>query len=357
MNRSIKLLFFYTYSPNSITLIGLLFPVSSVLYSYYLNPNFENTTTSYSALYAAFCIFFYSTMDNMDGKHARRTGSSSPLGLLFDHGCDAINAGLIGWLIISLHFNTGTNSWTTFVQFICTTMVFFFNTYEEYHIGTLILPIINGANEGLLIGISTLLVTSYYGSSAWSNVHSMFAFLVWGFAPVIDTMRWVATIPTGSTSNIGTNIYSDCIITDPFNYFICWFKNLNTFGTNNGPTNVELVLAFLVMAAFSTVVSQIYNVCKFEYTKSKGDINTVYAAFRRQLPYWSLLVTMTLWLHDSLCASIVHQHWLLFYSTGGILFVDMVTKLMVSHVANQEYTPLYNGIALFALAPLFIKFK
>lgn len=26
----------------------------------------------------------------MDGKQARRTGSSSPLGQLFDHGCDAL---------------------------------------------------------------------------------------------------------------------------------------------------------------------------------------------------------------------------------------------------------------------------
>ena len=29
-------------------------------------------------------------LDNMDGKQARRTGSSSPLGMLFDHGCDAL---------------------------------------------------------------------------------------------------------------------------------------------------------------------------------------------------------------------------------------------------------------------------
>ena len=27
---------------------------------------------------------------SMDGKQARRTGSSSPLGQLFDHGCDAL---------------------------------------------------------------------------------------------------------------------------------------------------------------------------------------------------------------------------------------------------------------------------
>jgi len=31
-------------------------------------------------------IFVYQTLDAIDGKQARRTGSSSPLGQLFDHG-------------------------------------------------------------------------------------------------------------------------------------------------------------------------------------------------------------------------------------------------------------------------------
>jgi ethanolaminephosphotransferase len=31
--------------------------------------------------------------DEMDGKQARRTGNSSPLGMLFDHGCDAFTVG------------------------------------------------------------------------------------------------------------------------------------------------------------------------------------------------------------------------------------------------------------------------
>lgn len=39
----------------------------------------------------ALCLWLYSTFDNVDGKQARRTGSSSPLGELFDHGCDALN--------------------------------------------------------------------------------------------------------------------------------------------------------------------------------------------------------------------------------------------------------------------------
>jgi phosphatidylglycerophosphate synthase len=36
----------------------------------------------------------YQTLDNLDGRQARRTGSSSPLGLLFDHGVDALNVTL-----------------------------------------------------------------------------------------------------------------------------------------------------------------------------------------------------------------------------------------------------------------------
>ena len=37
----------------------------------------------------AVLLFLSHTLDGIDGKQARRTGTSSPLGELFDHGCDA----------------------------------------------------------------------------------------------------------------------------------------------------------------------------------------------------------------------------------------------------------------------------
>lgn len=36
-------------------------------------------------------LFIYQSLDSIDGKQARRTNSSSPLGELFDHGCDSIS--------------------------------------------------------------------------------------------------------------------------------------------------------------------------------------------------------------------------------------------------------------------------
>jgi len=35
-------------------------------------------------------MFFYQTMDSLDGKQCRRTGRSSGIEELFDHGCDSL---------------------------------------------------------------------------------------------------------------------------------------------------------------------------------------------------------------------------------------------------------------------------
>ena len=83
----------------------------SVRYS----PDLKAPMPRWVALANALGLFAYQTLDAIDGKQARRTGTSSPLGQLFDHGCDAVSGALIGisagatlrmgfsrWLIILL---------------------------------------------------------------------------------------------------------------------------------------------------------------------------------------------------------------------------------------------------------------
>jgi len=43
-------------------------------------------------------FFLYRLLDEMDGKQARKTGNSSPLGLLFDHGCDSWTISFLSWM-------------------------------------------------------------------------------------------------------------------------------------------------------------------------------------------------------------------------------------------------------------------
>jgi phosphatidylglycerophosphate synthase len=44
---------------------------------------------------ASILYFVYRLLDEMDGKQARKTGNSSPVGLMFDHGCDSFTVALL----------------------------------------------------------------------------------------------------------------------------------------------------------------------------------------------------------------------------------------------------------------------
>ena len=55
----------------------------------------------------------YLVADNCDGKQARRTGSSSPMGMLFDHGVDAFVAICNTFMLMRL-FNIAPNPFQIF---------------------------------------------------------------------------------------------------------------------------------------------------------------------------------------------------------------------------------------------------
>lgn len=57
-------------------------------------------------------LFAYQSLDAIDGKQARRTGTSGPLGELFDHGCDALNTTL-EVILSAAAMNLGLSWWTS----------------------------------------------------------------------------------------------------------------------------------------------------------------------------------------------------------------------------------------------------
>lgn len=115
------------------------------------------------------------------------------------------------------------------------------------------------------------------------------------------------------------------------------------------------MLAVTVGSGLATAAYQTFNVIRFELrkapTSSAGAWTLVGYALARQVPFWSLIFTCMGWLHIDSTRAVVRNHWFLFYLTAGFLFVDMTTKLMVSHVCDQDYKPFLLGIGLFAVAP------
>lgn len=165
-----------TLAPNTITLIGLCLMVVSYSIIWYYVPDLEVDLTlpppSWIFFFNGTAMLVYQTLDNMDGKQARRTGSSSPLGLLFDHGCDAVNSvfGSANWIIAM-----GMHPTRDFLSFWILTIgpmaLFYVATWEEYFTGALILPIVNGPSEGLFGGAMLSITTGFLGIAFWQGTY------------------------------------------------------------------------------------------------------------------------------------------------------------------------------------------
>jgi len=102
----------------------------------------------------------------VDGKHARNTKSSSPLGQLFDHGCDSFSLTFILLSIIQT-VRLGT-SWEALYFFNLFQFTFFGANWAEYHTGVLMTGTnAFGVTEGELlilvaIGISGVISPNFY---------------------------------------------------------------------------------------------------------------------------------------------------------------------------------------------------
>eukprot|EP01091_Cochliopodium_minus_P011063 TRINITY_DN3072_c0_g1_i1.p1 TRINITY_DN3072_c0_g1~~TRINITY_DN3072_c0_g1_i1.p1 ORF type:complete len:378 (-),score=67.64 TRINITY_DN3072_c0_g1_i1:106-1239(-) len=134
-----------TLAPNLITFIGLLANIVAYIVVIYYSPTIDVVYPAWVSLFVAFSIFFYQSMDNIDGKQARRTGSSSPLGELFDHVCDA--TGVIMFSCNGMSSLLG-GPLGCLVGHTCLSVQFYLAHWEEYNTGHLLMGKWDGPTEG-----------------------------------------------------------------------------------------------------------------------------------------------------------------------------------------------------------------
>eukprot|EP00743_Colponemidia_sp_Colp-15_P001389 GILK01001524.1.p1 GENE.GILK01001524.1~~GILK01001524.1.p1 ORF type:complete len:377 (-),score=56.07 GILK01001524.1:172-1302(-) len=156
-------------APNTITLAGLACVITSHIVMAYYAPDLQGVAPSWVYYMCAVCLISYQTLDNLDGKQARRTGTSSPLGLLFDHGCDAVNCTISSMTMMST-LQVGPN-YLAVIMWAIATVPFFFATWEEYFTGGLYLPIVNGPTEGLFAVAFLYVFTGWKGAAYWAELN------------------------------------------------------------------------------------------------------------------------------------------------------------------------------------------
>ena len=156
-------------APNTLTLTSLIIQLTACyVYSSY-EPLFNGTYNSFILyIYLLISLFLYQTLDAIDGKHARNTLNSSPLGQLFDHGCDAIcctksiiiHGGIMG---------IGTN-WMGLYVIIMSQIIFYALNWRARHLGQFDFGQFS-VDETMLLGMIIFAITSITGPNYWQSLN------------------------------------------------------------------------------------------------------------------------------------------------------------------------------------------
>lgn len=121
-------------APNAITFAGTLCMIVAHHLLMFYAPELDGASApAWVHWFAFFSVLIYVNLDCMDGKQARRTKSSSPLGQLFDHGCDALVTGV---LIVNVASSVGMQlSPKMALMMFAPLALWILGQWEEYHTG------------------------------------------------------------------------------------------------------------------------------------------------------------------------------------------------------------------------------
>ncbi|KAG0232090.1 hypothetical protein BGW42_008383 [Actinomortierella wolfii] len=276
-----KLVTFFpiTMAPNKITGMGFLLVVFNMLTMLYFAPDMEAACPNWAYFTFGVGLFVYQSFDAIDGKQARRTGTSGPLGELFDHGCDALNTSIEA-LLVANALQLGQTWWTILSQFLPLAN-FYLTTWEEYHTGTLYLSAFSGPVEGIIMIVILYFITAITGPQFWLHTFQ-------DFVPALPAIQ--------------------------INHFLIAFGTVSLLGN--------------ILTAFQHVI------------KARQDKRQpVLPALMGLLPYVGMSFVAYFWLNAS--PHIVTQHavpWVLYV---GLSFGYTVGLMITAHVTHQPF-PMFN---------------
>ncbi|XP_053600582.1 cholinephosphotransferase 1 isoform X2 [Plodia interpunctella] len=154
-------------APNLITILGLIVNIVTTLILVWYSPDARQDPPRWACALCALGVFVYQSLDAIDGKQARRTNSQSPLGELFDHGCDSLSTVFIA-LGACIAVKLGEYPTWMFFQCICAMTLFYCAHWQAYVTGTLKMGRID-VTEAQYSIIAIHLISAIIGPGFWST--------------------------------------------------------------------------------------------------------------------------------------------------------------------------------------------
>ncbi|XP_048364358.1 ethanolaminephosphotransferase 1-like [Sphaerodactylus townsendi] len=173
-NRIVKIVPLWI-APNLLTLTGFLMILSHWFilavydWDYTASGSSPGLIPTWVWGFGAFACFLAYTLDSIDGKHARRTQSSTPLGELFDHGLDSWATSVLPLSFFSIcsrdNGKSGVPVSTMYLSLIVLLLNFMFSHWEKYNTGVLFLPW--GYDISQVVTVGMYLLTAAFGVEVW----------------------------------------------------------------------------------------------------------------------------------------------------------------------------------------------
>ncbi|KAG0170666.1 hypothetical protein DFQ28_011222 [Apophysomyces sp. BC1034] len=216
---------------------------------------------------------------------ARRTGTSSPLGELFDHGCDALNCSFAA-VLQATALGMG-HSMSSIMLYSIAMLGFYLSTAEEYHTGILYLGYVNAPTEGVILSCIIFTISSIYGPSVWQN-------------PVGETIK-ASWLPT-------------TIATLPWSQALVWWVGL-----------------LLIFTHCPVCFYAMYKACR---AHNKPFLKTM---VMENLPIATYVASFFFWVTSPYSFILTNHHFILFAITTGIVFGRMATKIILAHLTKSTF--------------------
>ncbi|ESP04098.1 hypothetical protein LOTGIDRAFT_136765 [Lottia gigantea] len=152
-------------APNTITSVGLAVNILTTMILVFYSPDAKHHVPGWAYILCGLGLFIYQSLDAIDGKQARRTKTNSPLGELFDHGCDSVSTVfvLMG-TCIALKLGNQPN-WMMF-EIASASFLFYCAHWQTYVSGTLKFGKID-VTEGQVAIIGLYFITGIFGEHIW----------------------------------------------------------------------------------------------------------------------------------------------------------------------------------------------
>lgn len=203
-------------APNLITIVGLVINIITTLILVSYSPNAREEPPRWACALCALGLFIYQSLDAIDGKQARKTNSSSPLGELFDHGCDSISTIFVA-LSACISVQLGHHPNWLFFQCFCALVLFYCAHWQTYVSGTLRFGKVD-VTEAQIIICGIHLLSAIFGPAIWTQplFGKIELWLVMGFTTIICTSwtlsYFVSVILAGGVGKNGSTVAGTSVL-------------------------------------------------------------------------------------------------------------------------------------------------